>query len=53
MEMHQLRSRCPGDFTGFAERQCQPQARSRHGVAMGTALRPENGTKFPLEAQTD
>src|SRR5260370_6035182 len=27
--------------------------RSRHGVAMGTALRSGNGTTFALEAQTD
>jgi hypothetical protein len=27
--------------------------RSRHGMAMGTALRPRDGTTFALEAQTD
>jgi hypothetical protein len=30
-----------------------PARRSRHGVAMGAALRPGNGTTFALEAQTD
>src|SRR4029077_18044944 len=31
----------------------RPARRSRHGVAMGPALRPGNGTTFALEAQTD
>src|SRR3984893_15719799 len=30
-----------------------PARRSRYGVAMGTALRPGDGTTFALEAQTD
>src|SRR5271166_1284371 len=35
----------------FKWRQFEPQ--SRHGVAMGPALRPGNGTTFALKTQTD
>src|SRR5271166_4938278 len=38
---------------GGVSRRARPARRSRHGVAMGTALRPGNGTTFALEAQTD
>ena len=37
---------------GRVARRTVPARRSRHGVAMGSALRPGNGTTFALEAQT-
>jgi hypothetical protein len=44
---------CPATLPDLQNGKCQLRAGSRHGVAMGTALRPENGTTFALEAQTD